>query len=630
MTDLFVSYKSEDRDRVAPLVAALEEDRLKIWWDAHIGGGDAWRESIETELNAARCVLVVWSARSTGPEGSFVRDEATRALRRGVYLPVRIDGVDPPLGFGETQALPLIGWKGDRSDPRYAAVLAAARSVIAGTARPAYRPSAASPTRGLERRIVLGGGAALATVAVGAGAWWALRPRVGAAQDSVAVLPFANLSGDPAQAYFSDGIAEELRSALTRIVRLKVAARTSSELVRADPAPTAAKKLGVANIVTGAVRRGADTIRVTAELIDGATGLSRWSQSYDRAIGDALAIETGIAESVANALSIALGRAEKALLSLGGTTNPAANDAFLRAEALAAREKFDEAVQAYDSAIAADPRYALARAGRASTISTSAGNSLGGAALRARLTEAEAEARRAVMLAPGLGRPLAMLALVLETRLDLAGAANAYAAAYKAAPGDAAVLRGYSEFLGELGRGAEAIPMVRKAIGLDPLRPNGPAFLGQVLLSCGRTDEAITAYRQGLAQLPNDIAAKANYSIALIAKGDFAEANKVVATLAKDDFNRLTVLASTAARMGDRAASDRALATLVRLYSDQDQYQIAEAHAQRGEADLAFAAIARAWDLTDPGLTGLKTDPLLAPLHGDARFAVWLAKIGFP
>ncbi len=627
VTDLFISYKSEDRDRVARLVAALEADGVRVWWDAHLGGGDAWRDTIEEELNAARCVIVVWSNHSTTRAGSFVRDEASRAVRRGVYLPVRIDAVDPPLGFGETQALPLIGWKGDRSDPRYAAVLAAARAVIAGTARPAHRSTAEMRARGLDRRLVIGGGAALATAAVG---WWALHRGVGAPQDSVAVLPFDNLSGDPAQAYFSDGVTEELRSALTRIARLKVAARSSSELVRADPAPIAAAKLGVANIVTGSVQRGAATIRVTAELIDGTSGLSRWSQSYGRAIGDALAIEAEIAESVADALSIALGRAEKALLSLGGTTNAVAHDAYLRGQALIAQQKGDEALKEYDAAIAADPNYALARAERVHAIVNIAGATLGGAALRAKLTEAEAEARRAVALAPRLVAPLSILGYVLEVRLDLRGAADAYAAAYKMGPGDAAVLRAYAQFLAMIGRGAEAVPMAHSATALDPLRPSNFGFLGRVLLYASRTNEAIATLRQGIARLPDDAFARVNLGTALITRGDFAEAMKAVAALAAVDYNRLLIEGAATARLGDRAASDRALATLVRLHGDNSQYQIAEVHAQRGEPDLAFAAIARAWELADPGLEVLKTDPLLAPLRVDPRFATWLAKIGFP
>ncbi|UAJ09030.1 TIR domain-containing protein [Glacieibacterium megasporae] len=629
MADLFVSYKSEDRERVAPLVAALEADGVGLWWDAHLGGGAAWRDTIEAELNAARCVLVVWSTRSTGPEGTFVRDEATRALERGAYLPVKLDDVRPPLGFGETQALPLIGWRGDRADPRYVALLTAARAVIAGTPRP--RPAAvpmAAAKSGVDRRLVIGGGVAVA--AAGGGGWWALHRGAGAAQDSVAVLPFANLSGDPAQAYFSDGIAEELRSALTTIVRLKVAARTSSELVRSDDAQTAAHKLGVANILTGSVRRGGNTIRVKADLVDGTTGISRWSQMYDRAIGDALAIETGIAESVANALQIALGRAEKLLLTLGGTTNPAARDAFLRGQAHGAKQQTEASLKEFDAAIAADPNYALARAAHAQATTIIAGTTLGGAALRVTLAEAEADARRAIALAPGLGVPLAMLGFVLENRLDLRGAAAAYASAYRATPGDAGVLRLFADFQSLIGRGDEAIALFGRALALDPLRPNAQAWFGSILLRAGRVDEAIVALRQASARLPDNAAAKLSLALALIAKGGYAEARAVAATLPDGDQYRLTFDAIAAARLGDPVASDRALAELVRRYSDDSQYQIAEIRAQRGESDLAFAAINRAWTLADPGLVDFKTDLLLAPLHADPRFAAWLAKIGFP
>src|SRR4051812_17937858 len=101
--DIFISYKAEDRARVRPLVDALMADGLSVWWDAHIGAGEDWRESIAANLDEARCVIVVWSKRSVGPDGRFVRDEAARAMKRHAYLPVTIDKVDPPLGFGETQ-----------------------------------------------------------------------------------------------------------------------------------------------------------------------------------------------------------------------------------------------------------------------------------------------------------------------------------------------------------------------------------------------------------------------------------------------------------------------------------------------------------------------------------------------
>src|SRR5439155_24132488 len=157
MSDVFVSYKAEDRRRVKPLVEALEADGYSVWWDEQIGGGTAWRHSIEAELNAAKCVIVAWSKRSVGPDGTFVQDEATRAQQRHVYVPVLIDKVHLPLGFGETQALPLIGWRGNTSDPRFQAVLTAVRRNVGGK----YRASTSPPPRvNIDRRTMIIGGTA--------------------------------------------------------------------------------------------------------------------------------------------------------------------------------------------------------------------------------------------------------------------------------------------------------------------------------------------------------------------------------------------------------------------------------------------------------------------------------------
>src|SRR5258708_39161119 len=119
MSDVFISYKAEDRRRVQPLVEALQSEELSVWWDEHIGAGDAWRETIEHQLDDARSVIVHWSKRSVGPAGKFVRDEASRAQRRSTYVPVLIDPVEPPLGFAEGQATSLRGRHVDRSAPHY-------------------------------------------------------------------------------------------------------------------------------------------------------------------------------------------------------------------------------------------------------------------------------------------------------------------------------------------------------------------------------------------------------------------------------------------------------------------------------------------------------------------------------
>lgn len=272
MSDVFISYKAEDRRRVQPLVQALHADGLSVWWDEDIGVGNAWRETIERQLDEAKCVVVIWSKRSVGPAGDFVRDEASRAKRRGIYVPVRIDKVDPPLGFGETQAIDLRSWKGDPSDGRFRALVGAVQDRIGGPARQPL-PRRRSPL--VDRRTaMIGAGAATAVCATGAGVW--LLTRSGAAEaHSIAVLPFANASGDPSQAYFADGIADELRSALARVPGLTVIGRTSSAAVRNDDARIVGRKLGVSNIVSGTVREFASTVRVSAQLIDSRTGVER-------------------------------------------------------------------------------------------------------------------------------------------------------------------------------------------------------------------------------------------------------------------------------------------------------------------------------------------------------------------
>jgi len=309
MADVFVSYKAEDRRRVEPLVQALQAEGLSVWWDEHIGVGDTWRDTIERQLNEAKTVVVVWSKKSVGPGGGFVREEATRAQKRGVYVPVLIDAVMPPLGFGESQATSLKNWHGNRADPRYRAFLKAIWRICGCVPSSAKQDTQRASL--VTRRTAIAGGAAATAAVAGVGGWAIFRNgSSGSASDSIAVLPFENLSGDPGQAYFSSGIAEEIRSALSRIAGLKVAGSTSSEAVRNDDAKTVATKLAVANILTGSVRQSASLIRITAELIDGSTGLDKWSQSYDRSPGDAIRIQTDIAANVASALSAALGHGQ--------------------------------------------------------------------------------------------------------------------------------------------------------------------------------------------------------------------------------------------------------------------------------------------------------------------------------
>lgn len=136
MNDVFVSYKREDEPRVAPLVEGLRCAGLSVWWDRDISCGLSWRQTITDQLDKARCVIVVWSEASVGPQGEFVQDEAGRAKARGVILPVRIDRITEPIGFGEIQSLDLVGWRGNHRDPRFKNVVEAAKVLVAGGPRP--------------------------------------------------------------------------------------------------------------------------------------------------------------------------------------------------------------------------------------------------------------------------------------------------------------------------------------------------------------------------------------------------------------------------------------------------------------------------------------------------------------
>jgi TolB-like protein/Tfp pilus assembly protein PilF len=628
MSDVFISYKAEDRSRVRPLVEALEADGLSVWWDAHIGGGDEWRDTIARHLDDAKCVIVVWSKRSVAPEGRFVRDEATRALRRHAYLPVRIDKVEPPLGFGETQALPLNGWKGDRADPRYLAVRNAARSMIGLEAR-ADAPAHATA---IGRRPLLVGGAA-AAVAAGIGGWLLLKPG-SARANSIAVLPFANLSGDPAQAYFSDGMAEELRSALSRIAGLKVVARTSSEMLRESDAKAAASKLGVEHIVSGSVRRSPSMIRVNAQLIDGDDGLERWSQTFDKPAGDLLEIQTSIAQNVAQALRIQIVGGERETLTLGGTRNPAAQDLYLRSnpgEQGDTKEALSDSIAMVNAAIALDPDFAQAHARKAFLLVLYAGvYALSSAEASRGYREALASANRAIAIAPRLAAGYATRGAVLRDRLDIGGALADLQRAVALPNNDSNTYRIHAMMLGQARHFAEAQRNIEQAKALDPLNP--VSFEIEALLHVYQRDfpGAMRTAHRSLELAPERVQVRRILGNTLVLTGKYDEAASEYARLETSDYRRLLGEAYVAIRTGKRDVALAKLNAMQQRYGDAAMFQYAQIHAQLGMVDEAITALQKSYALRDPGLSGIRVDPFLDPVRGDPRFAAVEAKLNFP
>jgi serine/threonine-protein kinase len=634
MADVFVSYKAEDRRRVEPLVQALQAEGLSVWWDEHIGVGDTWRDTIERQLNEAKTVVVVWSKKSVGPGGGFVREEATRAQKRGVYVPVLIDAVMPPLGFGESQATSLKNWHGNRADPRYRAFLKAIWRICGCVPSSAKQDTQRASL--VTRRTAIAGGAAATAAVAGVGGWAIFRNgSSGSASDSIAVLPFENLSGDPGQAYFSSGIAEEIRSALSRIAGLKVAGSTSSEAVRNDDAKTVATKLAVANILTGSVRQSASLIRITAELIDGSTGLDKWSQSYDRSPGDAIRIQTDIAANVASALSAALGQAARAAISVGDTASAAAHDLYLKARAQYrgddSEDSLRKALGLLDSATTLDPDYADAMSFKATVLTNLNGYYLSGTGrFEPGFVQAAAVARQAIALAPSLASAHLALATATFWQLNVGAAVPEFERGHALAGSDVDDLLTYADFISTLDRQEQAISLTREAQTRDPLNPGAFAQEGGAQSSAGRFAEAEMAYRKALALAPSRRLVRAFLAVTLNELGKADEGLALLRQLPPHYLFRSVGEAIIYGRQGNRTESDAALKRAQATNGDAAHYQYADIHAQRGEADEAFASLERAWSFRDPGLAIMKRDPYLRPIRSDSRFVTFLKRMNFP
>jgi TolB-like protein len=621
MSDVFVSYKAEDRDRVAPLVRALEADDLCVWWDSRIAAGSEWRQEIEEQLDAAACVIVVWSKRSVGKQGRFVRDEADRAQRRGTYLPVRIDDVQPPLGFGELQAISLRGWTGERTDSRYQNVLAAARAVMGGKPPPMSR---ARDRIGLSRRETVIGGGAVAAAAAGTGLWWALKPGAASASNSIAVLPFANLSGDPRQDYFSDGIAEELRSALSRLPRLQVAGRISSEAVRSQDTQSAARRLHVGHILTGSVRRGPGMVRISSQLIDGHSGLEQWSASYDRPEGNVLAIQTDIAENVVSSLSVELGQAGVQALTAGGTNDAEAHDLYLRATRQAqaddSENSLNQANALLDAAIAKDPRFAKAFAAKSRNLSYIADVGRTPDETRRGYEAAVAAAKRAVAIAPRLPEGYGALADALYGQRKISAAIQTIQRGTNFGPNDLQVLQAAVIAFVAGGETRRAIEFAQRMTRIDPLNPLSHRRLYYAQFYDRQFDAAIAESKQTLALAPALWIPQYFIALCLIMKDDPQQAQGYLDVLPADLTVRLAGEAIVAGKLGDLKRSDQKLQQLKSIYGDAASYQFAQAYAQRGQPDKSFAALQRGLEVNDPGLNTLRVDPLFDPVRKDPRF----------
>jgi TolB-like protein len=452
---------------------------------------------------------------------------------------------------------------------------------------------------------------------------------------SIAVLPFVNLSGDASQDYFSDGLTEELLNSLAEINDLQVAARTSSFSFREHPdIATVAHKLNVGAVLEGSVRRSAHTVRVTAQLINAVTGFHLWSKTYDRNLGDVLKLQTEIATAVADALKATLLGDVAAKIEVGGTRNPAAFDAYLRASQayLAANDEQEElsVIAAYSEAIRLDPNYALAFASRSIVLGDFARHFASGTAVDDRLRESEVDASRATALTPDLAEGHLALALVLEQRsLDFTGAGMEYERAAALAPGNARVLMDYGVYASLMGRAETGLAAMRRVIVLNPLGSSPRVWLCHQLFLARRYTEAIAACQDALALRARDVDAPGLRGFADYSLGNFQDARSSCEQRA-DSENAQICLAITYNKLGRRADADSMVLKLRASKGDAVAYHLGRIYAQWGNSAEALKWLSAAMRIHSLWLEWLRTDPLLDPLRKEPRFQAIERELKFP
>lgn len=633
---LFLSYAREDAKAARQIIQALERAGHPVWWDGLLESGARFSELTERALNAAPAVIVLWSNQSVGSH--WVNDEAAQGRDRRCLVPVSIDGAQPPIGFRQFQVINLSQWRGNPRAPEFQRVLRGIAAVLDGQRTGEDRPSA-PPTRPMISRRVLIAGAGAGVVAAAAGALW-LRGGGGTLTSdgrSIAVLPFDNLSGDESFAYFVDGLSAELRGELARNQALQVMGQSSSEAASANDASAVsiARQLGVAYLLDGNVRVTSDQVRINAELIDGETGFARWSRSFDRPMGNILSIQSEIANAVTAALTSEIAAPGGDGMRVGGTRNVAAYDQYLRGIDLysgARNEEDDRAALArFDAAIAADPRFASAHAARAASL-TIIGNLYGNLAeTRSNYAAARAAAERAVALAPDHAESHAILGWVLsQAQLDMRAAMAPFDRARALGSGSVSVLGRFALYAAQMGRRAEAIAAIDRAVLLDPLNARMHQSRGTILYQARDYSAALAAYERALALNPDMGEAQAGKGDVLYALARFAEAR--TAYMAEPNaLLRETGLAITLHRLDLASSAAVARAKIVDgLGTGQVTfYQQAQIAAQLDEADVAFQALTNAFAAGDSGLATLRMDPLLDPIRQRPQFRELLNRLHF-
>ncbi len=484
MADIFVSYARSDKARVAPLVAAIEAMGWTVWWDPQIVPGQEFDRQIAAELRSAKAVIAVWTPKSV--ESRWVRGEARDGAERGILVPVRFDRADLPIDVRALHTTDFDDWREDPQGPQVQEVVRALGAIFARS-----RPAPVATDRGTAENAAAGTNSARAADAVKQSAV------TGASRVAICVLPFANMSGDPDQEYFSDGISEDIITDLSKVSALAVTSRNSAFVYKGKhvDVPRVARELNVSHVLEGSVRKAGGRVRITAQLVDARSDDHVWAERYDRDLNDIFALQDEIAQAIVSALKLKLLPAEKKAIEQRGTDNVEAYNHYLMA--------WQQYLGSHRSEEDAQPTETMVR-------------------LCSRATE----------LDPGYAQAWALLAIG-QMILHFVHRRP----------------------------GGDGLASVERALELDPRLAEAHAIKARILSRQGRQDEAAAEIDQALQLDPESYEVNrsaAYFSYRQQRRGDAIRFYEKALSLMASDFHSASMLASCYTAIGDAAAAQRA------------------------------------------------------------------------
>jgi len=652
VADVFVSYTSEDRVVAQQIARGLEGAGFSVWWDRHIHGGVDFTTEIQRQLNAARIVVVLWSSSSL--DSKWVRDEAQQARDENKLIPVRLDGVQPPLGFRQAQSLDFSGWNGDSQVETFANLVASARHLIGPPPQgvPLTDRPTAAPSRGAGRgKTILIGGTVLSLALayfVGDKLWLsqqvateqliaAVAPTVAPtttaiSEKSIAVLPFTDMSEKKDQEYLADGMAEEVINLLAKVPDLLVPARTSSFYFKGKPTkiPDIARQLGVAHILEGSVRRSGDHLRVTAKLVRADNGYHLWSETYDRDLRDVFNVQDDIANAVVQALQIKLMGGELSRQK-GGTQNLEAYHSYLRAINAVnqnTKESLDAAGKYLEQAIKLDPDYGMAWYAQSTVVSMKTDNAW--LAPTQGWERVRQLAQHALQLSPDLAEAHARLQwayMSADWNWPAAEAEGRRALAID--PTNPGALMAAGRLSSTLGRWDDSERQLRAALVRDPLNSYLIWNLGFTYYRAGRFGESESLFRKLLELEPGFLWTRSYLGKTLLAQGKPDAALAIVQQEA-DEATRLWFLPILLQAAGHQAEADEALQAQIARWADTGAFFVAMTYAYRGDHDRALEWLERAYQQKDASLDEIIGEPLFKNIAADPRYEAFLRKMKLP